>query len=187
LAKPRRIDKPLAKQGVRLSKRYIVYHAPEDLIRAHTLVSAIGAGECIIAELNPEVAKVRMFGSLTRVALWSKSSERMSAVLDSLLDRNSPTLFCLVDDTPLAAPFSGVPTLPVGSMDGGVNATQVRDALARVGGSGAPVPAGGPSKEVGGTFEAPARKASRTPLLIVGGLAVCAAGAAGAAFLLGLL
>ncbi len=155
-----------------MSKRTIILHAAEDAQRAHTLASVFDPVTVVVAEIRPSLAVLHLSDAMERVVLWSAAAAPHLEVIIRLADVERLYL-CLVDDTPVPAPLSAAREIRTGSMDGGVDATLIRNALGprehRVKGTG-----------VGSHVEA-ARTPAKSGLVIVAALGVVLAAAAGAA------
>jgi hypothetical protein len=155
-----------------VSKRTIILHAAEDAQRAHTLASVFDPLTVVVAEIRPSMSDLHLSGSMERVVLWSTAAAPHLEVITRLADAKRLSL-CLVDDTPVPVPLSAGRQIRTGSMDGGVDATFILNAL-------------GPREHrIKGTGVSPHVEAARTPaksgLDIFAAFGVVLAAVAGAA------
>jgi hypothetical protein len=111
-----------------VSKRTIIFHTVEDAQRAHTLASVFDPVTVVVAEIRPSLAVLHLSDAMERVVLWSASAAPHLQTITRLSDAERLYL-CLVDDTPVPPPLSPAHQIRTGSMDGGVDATLIRNAL----------------------------------------------------------
>ncbi len=153
-------------------KRTIILHAAEDVHRAHTLASVLDPATVVVAEIRPSLAAVHLSDAMERVVLWSDAAASHLEVITRLTDAERLYL-CLLGDTPVPEPLNAARQIRTGPMDGGVDATLIRNAFGprehKVKGTG-----------VGSQVEA-ARTQAKSGLGIFAACGVVLAAAAGAA------